>query len=78
MEIGKVLKGYVCGVQGGEGFGQERGMGSAAFKEKVLLQCGEWVGKGQAGGPDPQGICYGGVELGRWEQKDWDRVMRYV
>lgn len=30
-------------------------MGSAAFREKVLLQCGEWVGKGQAGGPDPQG-----------------------
>lgn len=30
-------------------------MGSAAFREKVLLQCGEWVGKRQAGGPDPQG-----------------------
>ena len=35
-------------------------------------------GQGWAGGPHSSGDCYGGAKLGRWKQKDWDRVMRYV
>lgn len=35
------------------------------------------MGEQQAGGPDPSGDSYGGTELVRQEQKDWDGVMRY-
>lgn len=36
VEAGKILKGCVCNIRVGGGFGQEM--------EKVQLQCGEWTG----------------------------------
>lgn len=46
VEAGKAWKGYMCHVRG-DVVGQDRGLVRAAFREKLLWQCGEgWKGSG--------------------------------